>query len=45
GRRPSREELREELSGVICRCTGYENILIAVERYLEDRGEVEAVGG
>jgi aerobic-type carbon monoxide dehydrogenase small subunit (CoxS/CutS family) len=44
-RKPSREELREELSGVICRCTGYENILTAVERYLEDTGEVEAVGG
>jgi carbon-monoxide dehydrogenase small subunit len=34
GRRPSREELREELSGVICRCTGYSNILTAVARYL-----------
>lgn len=41
GRRPTREELREELSGVICRCTGYENVLTAVERYLANghRGE------
>jgi aerobic-type carbon monoxide dehydrogenase small subunit (CoxS/CutS family) len=45
GRKPSRKELREELSGVICRCTGYENVLSAVERYLEDGGQVEAVGG
>jgi aerobic-type carbon monoxide dehydrogenase small subunit (CoxS/CutS family) len=45
GRKPSRQELREELSGVICRCTGYENVLSAVERYLQDSEEVEAVGG
>jgi carbon-monoxide dehydrogenase small subunit len=45
GRNPSREELREELSGVICRCTGYENILTAVERYLEQRDGVEAFDG
>jgi carbon-monoxide dehydrogenase small subunit len=30
----TREELREELAGVMCRCTGYEFILDAVERYL-----------
>jgi len=34
GRRPTREELREELAGVVCRCTGYANVLTAVERYL-----------
>ncbi|MCD6728139.1 MAG: (2Fe-2S)-binding protein [Solirubrobacteraceae bacterium] len=32
----SRSQLRDELAGVICRCTGYENIITAVERYLED---------
>ncbi len=26
--------LREELSGNICRCTGYQNIVAAVRRYL-----------
>ena len=26
-----REELKEELAGVLCRCTGYQNILTAVE--------------
>jgi carbon-monoxide dehydrogenase small subunit len=35
GRRLSGEELREELAGVMCRCTGYEFIVRAVERYLE----------
>jgi carbon-monoxide dehydrogenase small subunit len=29
-----REELKEELAGVLCRCTGYQNILTAVETYL-----------
>jgi carbon-monoxide dehydrogenase small subunit len=37
GRHPSRDELRDELAGVICRCTGYGSILTAVERYLEDQ--------
>lgn len=38
GRRLSRDELKEELAGVMCRCTGYEFILNAVERYLEEPG-------
>ncbi len=36
GARLSRDELREQLAGVICRCTGYNNIITAVERYLDD---------
>jgi carbon-monoxide dehydrogenase small subunit len=36
GARPDREELRAELSGVLCRCTGYEPIVTAVGRYLAD---------
>lgn len=28
---PSREEIREALSGNLCRCTGYENMVDAVE--------------
>lgn len=32
GKRYSREELRKLISGHLCRCTGYENILNAVER-------------
>ncbi|MCL1974902.1 MAG: (2Fe-2S)-binding protein [Firmicutes bacterium] len=30
----SREELRREISGHLCRCTGYENILNALEKAL-----------
>ncbi|WP_142860402.1 (2Fe-2S)-binding protein [Salinigranum halophilum] len=29
---PSREEIREALEGNLCRCTGYQNIVNAVER-------------
>ena len=35
GRRLDRAELRDELAGVLCRCTGYEHIVTAVERHLE----------
>ena len=38
----SRDQLREELSGVMCRCTGYEPILTAVQRHLatlRERGD------
>jgi carbon-monoxide dehydrogenase small subunit len=41
GRALSRDEVREELAGVICRCTGYRNVITAVERYLQET----AVGG
>ncbi|MGD9737098.1 MAG: (2Fe-2S)-binding protein [Solirubrobacterales bacterium] len=34
GRRLEREEIREEISGVLCRCTGYEGIVTAVDRVL-----------
>lgn len=44
---PSREEIREEISGTLCRCTGYEGIVRAIEDYLQStrsalakRGEV-----
>lgn len=34
GRTYTREELRREISGHLCRCTGYENILNAIEKVL-----------
>ncbi len=40
--RPTREEIREALSGNICRCTGYQKIIDAVERAADtcaDTGE------
>jgi carbon-monoxide dehydrogenase small subunit len=33
-----REAIREELAGVLCRCTGYQHIVDAVESYLRERG-------
>ena len=36
GKNYSREELRRLISGHLCRCTGYENILNAVERALKE---------
>ena len=41
----SRTELREELAGVLCRCTGYEFIVNAVERYLDERRTTAGDGG
>ena len=42
----SREEVREELAGVICRCTGYRNVVTAVQRYLEEAArEPERIDG
>lgn len=32
----SRDELREMISGHLCRCTGYENILNALEKGIKD---------
>ncbi len=32
---PSREEIREALEGNLCRCTGYQNIVNAVESAAE----------
>ena len=36
GGRPARGEIREEIAGVLCRCTGYENVVAAIERYFAD---------
>ncbi len=40
GRRYTRDELRKRLSGHLCRCTGYENILNAVENTMNKRLEI-----
>ena len=37
GRKMSREEIREFLSGNYCRCTGYQAIVDAVETVMESR--------
>ncbi len=42
---PSREEIREALEGNLCRCTGYQNIVNAVESAAEKmRGTTAAEG-
>ena len=46
GRVLSRAQIGEELSGVLCRCTGYESIVRAVEDYLgADRSVTAPPGG
>lgn len=35
GKKYSREEIKREVSGHFCRCTGYQNILKAVEKALD----------
>jgi len=37
GKEYTRDELRKRLSGHLCRCTGYENILNAVENTMKKR--------
>lgn len=37
GKKLSREEIRTQLAGNLCRCTGYENILNAVEKVMKER--------
>jgi len=45
---PTRDQIREALSGVLCRCTGYQQIFEAVEAAVDraaapDSGTAEAV--
>jgi carbon-monoxide dehydrogenase small subunit len=39
---PSEEEIREALEGNYCRCTGYENIVKAVQQAAEQMGQSTA---
>jgi carbon-monoxide dehydrogenase small subunit len=34
---PSNEEIREELSGNLCRCTGYQSIVAGVQTAVRNR--------
>lgn len=42
---PDREEIREALEGNICRCTGYQNIVNAVEYAADKQGDRADAGG
>jgi aerobic-type carbon monoxide dehydrogenase small subunit (CoxS/CutS family) len=35
----SHKETREEIVGVLCRCTGYQSIVTAIERYFAESVE------
>jgi carbon-monoxide dehydrogenase small subunit len=35
GKTYTRDEIRKQLSGHLCRCTGYENIVNAVEKAVD----------
>jgi carbon-monoxide dehydrogenase small subunit len=41
---PEEQEIREALSGNLCRCTGYANIITAVRRYVERARESGSQG-
>jgi carbon-monoxide dehydrogenase small subunit len=41
GIRYTREEIRKEISGHICRCTGYENIIDAIEQAIDILDDLE----
>ena len=42
---PSDDEIREALSGNLCRCTGYHNIVAAIRKAARVMREAESVGG
>jgi carbon-monoxide dehydrogenase small subunit len=42
---PSAEEAREAISGNLCRCTGYQNIVAAVQRAAEIRAAAARTRG
>ena len=36
---PTREEIKKKMSGNLCRCTGYQNIVNAVEKVMHENAE------
>jgi carbon-monoxide dehydrogenase small subunit len=42
---PDRDEIREALEGNLCRCTGYQNIVNAVETAADKMGGPGAAAG
>jgi carbon-monoxide dehydrogenase small subunit len=42
GERLSEAEIREEIAGVLCRCTGYDGIVKAIARHLEETAAADA---
>ena len=42
---PTEDEIREELSGNLCRCTGYQSIVAGVQRAIELQSGSDSEGG
>ncbi|WP_425416903.1 (2Fe-2S)-binding protein [Oricola indica] len=42
-RQIAESEIRDEISGVLCRCTGYEGIVRAIANYLESSGKTQKI--
>lgn len=40
----TKQEIKKELAGHMCRCTGYHNIIKAAEKALQDKGEHDCCG-
>jgi len=45
GTRPGRAEIRDEIAGVLCRCTGYDNIVTAIERWFAEHPQTATEDG
>ena len=41
GKKYSREQIRKEISGHLCRCTGYQNIMNAMERIVNENNNLQ----
>ena len=39
GKELTREEIKKKMSGNLCRCTGYQNIVNAVEKVMHERND------
>lgn len=45
GKPMTRDQIREEISGVLCRCTGYDGIIRAIEEHLSMQGRLHEAAG
>ena len=45
GKELTREEIKKKMSGNLCRCTGYQNIVNAVEKVMHENTEKDRING
>ena len=43
GKELTREEIKKKMSGNLCRCTGYQNIVNAVEKVMHENTEKDGI--